>query len=62
MMTSNICVFSCLHKCYEQSGAGVDFVCTYEKIRATKILMNAKIPVNFLLRTVYTQIRSAHVS
>ncbi len=27
--------FSYLHKRYEQSGAGVDFVSTYEKIVAT---------------------------
>ncbi len=44
--------FSYLHKHYEQSGADVDFVGTYEKIGATEILMNAKIHVNFLQQTV----------
>ncbi len=47
-----------LHKNYEQSGAGVDFISTNEKIGATKILMNAKIHVNFRLRTVITQVCS----
>ncbi len=42
-----------LHKHYEQSGAALDFVSTYEKIRATKILINAEI---------HTQLQSAHVS
>ncbi len=49
-------------KCYKQSGAGVDFVSNYGKIAAIKILINAKIHVNFCLRTVYTQIWSAHIS
>ena len=44
------------------SAACVDFVSSYEKIGVTKILMNAEMHVNFRLRTVYTQIRSAHVS
>ncbi len=47
-MTSNVyVVFSCLHKCYEQSEAGVDFVCSNQNMKATKILINAVTPVNF---------------
>ncbi len=47
---------SSLHLRYKQSGAGVDSFSSYEKIGATKILMNAEIPVNFHLQTLYTQI------
>lgn len=45
-----------LHKHYEQSEAGVDFVSTYENIGATNILMNAEIHRNFLVPTLNTQI------
>ncbi len=55
-------MLSSLHKCYEQSGVGVDFVSSYKNIGATKIFMNAEIHVNFHLRKVYSQIRSAQVS
>lgn len=57
----HFCAVSYLHKHYEQSETGVDFVRIYEKIGASSILMNDEIPVNFLLRRVYTQIHSAQV-